>query len=295
MSEATSQTLLRAYELIEADEHEEARELLEPVLATDPDNADAWWLYAHAVTTPNEAQSALSNLMRIDPDYPGATELNAKVRSQLPERQPAARMVEQRGQTTADREVNATFGRFVRWVALVGVVVAVLIIAFLLLSDTDEDADDGEQPTSAVASIPTLAIVTPMEQETAEAQIVTTEDAQLEAVTEATIPEGVLSAFDTFELAEEPTTVVDDVDGGRTLLIGVCADDASLDLIDSAMERVASASASVDSVDAIGVRVYDCSSGDVINSLAVDLEVAQQFNNQTIDLRSYQSQWRVLG
>jgi hypothetical protein len=75
MSESTNRDLVRAYELIEADKHDEARVILDTYLATNKDNPDAWWLYAYAVNNPQDAQRALNNVLRLNPSYPGAKEL----------------------------------------------------------------------------------------------------------------------------------------------------------------------------------------------------------------------------
>lgn len=75
MSDAVSQSLTDAYELIESGQLNKAREVLEPILETHDGNPDAWWLYAHAVEDPVEARVALDNVMRLDPQYPGADEL----------------------------------------------------------------------------------------------------------------------------------------------------------------------------------------------------------------------------
>jgi hypothetical protein len=75
MNDDTNQVLTRAYELIEAEHLDEAKALLEPVVTQEKDNADAWWLYAHAVTDTTTARSALQNVLRIDPAYPDANEL----------------------------------------------------------------------------------------------------------------------------------------------------------------------------------------------------------------------------
>jgi hypothetical protein len=79
--------LTRAYELIEADRLDEAQTILKPILDNDPNNADAWWLYAHAVTDADSARTALNNLKRLEPDYPGAADLLQT----LDEKYPAAR------------------------------------------------------------------------------------------------------------------------------------------------------------------------------------------------------------
>ncbi|HLU09783.1 MAG TPA: hypothetical protein VK003_08960 [Oceanobacillus sp.] len=94
MSDIRSLALSRAYELVEAGKPEEARTVLEPILINDRDNADAWWIYAHAVTDPAEARHALGNVLRINPNYPGATELMQTLEQQFPpetaEPEPAA-------------------------------------------------------------------------------------------------------------------------------------------------------------------------------------------------------------
>jgi hypothetical protein len=73
MTDATQ--LQQAYDLIEADKLDEARAILEPIVAEEKDNADAWWLYAHAVNEPDIARGALQNVLRIDPNYPEANSL----------------------------------------------------------------------------------------------------------------------------------------------------------------------------------------------------------------------------
>ena len=75
MGVQNEQALSQAFELIEADKLEEARGILKPILDADKDNPDAWWLYAHAVTDPEAARLALSNVRRLDPKYLNAGEL----------------------------------------------------------------------------------------------------------------------------------------------------------------------------------------------------------------------------
>ncbi len=75
MNDDTNQVLTRAYDLIESDQLDEAKALLEPVVNQEKDNADAWWLYAHAVTDTIVARAALQNVLRIDPAYPDAADL----------------------------------------------------------------------------------------------------------------------------------------------------------------------------------------------------------------------------
>ena len=80
-SDETQSALSRAYDLVEAGKYDEARAILEPILADNRDNADAWWIYAHAVTDPDEGRNALENVLRINPRYPDAAELLAQALS----------------------------------------------------------------------------------------------------------------------------------------------------------------------------------------------------------------------
>jgi hypothetical protein len=75
MNQNTDIALKQAFDLIEGGNLEDAKALLRPILETEKDNADVWWLYSHAVTDPETARLALNNVLRIDPDYPDARDL----------------------------------------------------------------------------------------------------------------------------------------------------------------------------------------------------------------------------
>lgn len=83
MSEVDRQ-LSQAYELIEAGNYSEAREILEPLLVTERDNADVWWMYSHALEDREKAREALENVLRIDPNYEGAEDLLSETRGSPP-------------------------------------------------------------------------------------------------------------------------------------------------------------------------------------------------------------------
>ncbi len=84
MSETGNTTLSRAYELIEQGNPEEARALLDVVLESEPNNADAWWIYSYAAEDPDIARKALEKVLAIDPSYPGASELLGTLKEQFP-------------------------------------------------------------------------------------------------------------------------------------------------------------------------------------------------------------------
>lgn len=75
MSDTNNTVLQRAYELIEADDLEQAQTLLTPLLETDDKNPALWWVYSHALRDKSIGQLALDRVLELDPSYPGASEL----------------------------------------------------------------------------------------------------------------------------------------------------------------------------------------------------------------------------
>jgi hypothetical protein len=75
MSSSLNNLLSQAYGFIEADQLDEAVTLLKPILAENPNNPDAWWLYAHAVENVDDARAALQTVLNLNPNYPEAQRL----------------------------------------------------------------------------------------------------------------------------------------------------------------------------------------------------------------------------
>lgn len=69
MDAATEGALRRAYRLIKDADTEGARAIIKPLLAAERDNIDAWWLAAHAAVTPLDAQIALGEVLRLNPEH----------------------------------------------------------------------------------------------------------------------------------------------------------------------------------------------------------------------------------
>ncbi len=75
MSSSLNNLLSQAYGFIEADQLDDAITLLKPILAENPNNPDAWWLYAHAVENVDDARAALQTVLNLSPNYPEAQRL----------------------------------------------------------------------------------------------------------------------------------------------------------------------------------------------------------------------------
>ncbi|MBC7810601.1 MAG: hypothetical protein H7175_05610 [Burkholderiales bacterium] len=61
--------LQQVYQLIKDGQKREAIDILKPIVKNDPDNADAWWLMANAVTDPDYKRRALENVLRLRPNH----------------------------------------------------------------------------------------------------------------------------------------------------------------------------------------------------------------------------------
>ena len=70
----SKEALRSAFENLKAGEKALARIELRALLDKEPDNADAWWLMAHALTEPDEIRQALQQDLRLRPDHRAAQE-----------------------------------------------------------------------------------------------------------------------------------------------------------------------------------------------------------------------------
>ncbi|MBX3080729.1 MAG: tetratricopeptide repeat protein [Anaerolineae bacterium] len=85
MSDAMRNQLEQAYNLIQNDRLDDAVGLLRPIVRADPNNPDAWWLLANAVSDPNDAFEALNNVMRLEPNHEQARDLLDNLLQEYPE------------------------------------------------------------------------------------------------------------------------------------------------------------------------------------------------------------------
>ena len=207
MSDIRSLALSRAYELVEAGKPEEARTVLEPILINDRDNADAWWIYAHSVTDPAEARHALGNVLRVNPNYPGAADLMRTLEMQFP---PEISEPEVAASTPAFSDMEPDFvagesfwgdeepsggaemGKRRRSLLPVAIVTGIIVLLVIILVLILPSLTGGTTPTQTPAQIagdstPTTGIILPPTVEVTE-QVVTQELTPIQpAETEATL------------------------------------------------------------------------------------------------------------
>mgnify|MGYP005847324543 CR=1 FL=1 len=319
MTDQLQDTLASAYELIESDRLDEARALLKPILAEDIDNADAWWLYVHAVDDPETARTALNNVLRIDHDYPGATALMNTLERAYPSgatttvTEPDLFAVDapvsldladdlDLGEDDIDLGQELDFPETIEkesaaleaerkqgpnrlmWLLLLIVLIVVIIGLLLLLSTSGA----GEQP----ATVPTAAIDIPTED--SQSFLVPTEAADTTVADEGSL---MLETALTGVNVVAESTGIENTSLGQTVLASVCTtagDELRVALSDS-MEAVSQAAAQMDNTaDAAGVRLVDCETQTVLRVIAGPLEAAAQYAAGALDRESYEATWRAL-
>jgi hypothetical protein len=85
MTDSMRSQLEQAYQLIQQDQLDEALRILRPITQQDPDSPDAWWLLANAVSEPEDAYEALTNVLRLEPGHAQAKELLDNLLTEFPE------------------------------------------------------------------------------------------------------------------------------------------------------------------------------------------------------------------
>jgi hypothetical protein len=235
MNAETDQALTRAYELIEQDRLDEAQAVLEPIVANDRDNADAWWLYAHAVTDTENAREAIQNVLRIDPDYPEARELLTsldqsvsvpgpirsitKIGAQLPGSMPVAPPTlpdlpdGEGGHLEMGGEPNRLLST--RQIAILATIllIVIVVVLLLLLNSSPPAVSNATPTTEELAVVPTLPVTTPIVVDTNTPIVEQTDEETLE--TEAT---ATLTATDAPVATSEvvPTDAIDPTEDTNT-------------------------------------------------------------------------------
>ena len=85
MASGTRKQLEQAYSLIQQEDLDGALTILRPIVTVQPDNAEAWWLIANAVSEPVDAYEALDNVVRLNPANKEAKEQLDNLLEQFPD------------------------------------------------------------------------------------------------------------------------------------------------------------------------------------------------------------------
>ena len=335
MSNNIDQSLSRAYDLIEENKHDEARNILEPILADDANNADVWWVYAHAVEDRALAQDALNNVLRVDPNYSGAQELL--------EKSEAINVPITSSDSTDDTDDFDVFGddfeeddnddfdtfdddfdddleededeqnprkTIFRLLAVVALIL-VLLFVFLILNPFGEGDDDPDVtatqnvqvivPVTDEPDAPTLEPVStliPTEMPTVD-ETEEVSDIDMQTVSDDFLDE-LYDQLGTNLQVVEDSAEFRQTSLGNTLLVSVCSglgDVFRTDLTE-AMNSYAEANDTItdDSLDAVGISMLDCdANNNVLNEIATSRANLTDFAQGDIQFEEYRSNWQIIG
>ncbi|MFN8529589.1 MAG: hypothetical protein U0670_13335 [Anaerolineae bacterium] len=293
MNDANESQLMRAYELIEAGKLDEARAIVSPILAKERSNVDAWWIYAHAVTDPLVAKDALTTVLRLDPEYPGARELNEQLNQQLvsaPEFAPPASSAPQSSDSPdfdelghADDDKDHDGFNLPRILLIAAVFIIIAVAGLFLASQTG--------PSSGAATEVASATNTPVTDATSEALAASTEVAGDSVSLLA-------AALSSFTLRVPDPVTLESTTSGQIAVANVCgAVSAAVleDTVNAVKLALGQASASLGSdVQALGIRALDCTSNRVILQIGVDMQTATSYASGGLTDLAFSDRWSVI-
>lgn len=297
-------TLTRAYELIEAEQMSQARDILESFLARERNNADAWWLYAHAVANIDEAQTALANVKRIDPNYPGVDALIEQMNDRLAQMGEGSQIQEftESPVEIEDEDFEPDFddldlpeddfddldfdedddpepeiverAPWMRYLMYGLILVLLLIAAFILLFGRDVGDDSVDVTPTGVASMPTP-------EETASPLPFTAASVTL-----------IEALADEFELASDELEM-QQTQFGETSFVVICSDAAEFrDVLTDAMMTIGESNATISTI-AVGVRIINCATDEPLNTIVVETVAIQQFVAGSLTENQFRGQWEA--
>lgn len=317
------QALSQAFELIEADKLEEARAILKPILDTDKDNPDAWWLYAHAVTDPETARLALSNVRRLDPEYLNAGELLYSLEKQSPasdlsdissEKEPSflpafpstlpgmlgsKAITDDADWNLPDDEDEDSYTPIFRrpvFLLALGTIIFAVIASLVILQSTPQTQNNDIAETSTNQSTgietPTAELPQSIEATTIIGQIVT----PISDVSNA--------GFDTLYAALSDFSVADrgiDVEQttlGTTVVVSVCTQPgvALRETLPDALKAIARQVSTLSTeIQAISVRMVECANNNAtLLMLGVPVTDAQAYEGGNLNDDAFQAKWQPI-
>lgn len=289
MSDTTEYVLAKAFDLIEAERLTEAQQLLKPLIESDRNDADVWWLYAHAVTDPETAHIALQNVLRIDKDYPEAKSLLQTLETNLPTDALDTRTDQQMpfdvpnlpatlpglpGMEENDLKDNET-GRSLRSIlipaAIMGVVLVVVIIMLL-------QNPAGTTDTSGM---------TPRASQILNTSVPAQDSSEYAAV---------YTSMAAFNLPEQAVSL-ESTSIGNMLVVTVCESDRrqARQTLPLALDTLASNIESINGeFDAIGSRVQNCDTGEAWMGVGVSRQLASDFSSGKLETADFQAAWQPI-
>jgi hypothetical protein len=332
MSVQREQALSRAFELIEADQLQEAQDILKPILDTDKDNPDVWWLYAHAVTDPETARIALSYVQRLNPNYPQVDELIDALESRSDEGTRGITALDKEpsflpppipstlpGMAAADLDLDddepdfpddeadeVPFFQRPLFLLAFGALIFIIIAALVILRPPPEQEGIGPTGTTLIATSQDVSVEA---SPTLEITPTSTTEAVIGATVEAEVTDdgsgvstgeedfsGLYAALTSLNVAESGISIAQ-TSLGNTLIARVCTEAGpalrqALPAVIMTLAREASALAG--EFEAIGANMSDCSNDTTLLMVGAFAEDAQAFADGSLSDAEFQARWQPI-
>ncbi|MCB9451789.1 MAG: hypothetical protein H6672_10135 [Anaerolineaceae bacterium] len=286
MTDTIEQMLAQAFELIEDEDLAGAQRILKPLIEADRNNADVWWLYAHAISDPETAHIALQNVLRIDKDYPEAQSLLNTLEASLPSSSIGEKTQEapfslpempatlpgfggSEEDDLEDIEPEEDRRRTILISLAIMVIIFVVVVFMLLQNSTNRNGTPTETPTEQIqnTSVP------------------------VQQIGEYAILHQALSTFD----VPDQGIFIQNTSVGNTLVVEVCEDDRrqARQTLPLVLDILANQSAAIeDGIDAIATRIQSCGTGEAWMFVGVPLQTAVDYTNGTIESADFQAAWK---
>jgi len=291
MDVSVNYILSQAYDLIEVNRIDEARELLEPLLVSHADDVDVWWLYAHSVNDPQKARQALERVRSLDSKrYPRAENLledldNTSVMpmslESLPERpsnQPTTSITSDDEWDDEDEDDEDSPSRLATYglPVLVALIVTIVFVVTLLRPNAIDNVVTPSSTAISTAQILTVPTVptTP-----------TVMDAQSQSIPDV--------KFITLPVLQKTTEL------GETTLFQLCIDEYDLSpsqLVNDVMKEIAEQLSTLNvEGQAIGVEMSYCNQNTLYRSVAVAVESAERYAQGDLTEAEYRRAIQAVG
>lgn len=294
------QALDRVFELIEADKLDDARAALKPILETNRDNPDAWWLYAHAVTDIETARLALTNVLRLDSQYPEAAELLSKIQAHpairplsahdndsepsfLPASPSTLPGMGDTDEPDLDRDETTRSRSGTNMLVLV--LIAVVIVIALIIVVVRPFAPSTPAATSVVQNPTAVSGTGENTAPTSESQTASGGDF-----------EGLRPALSAYDVPDNGLNVKS-TNLGNTLVVDICTKAGpELRTALPAVMDVLSGQNSIyaGKVDAVGVQMLDCTSNTPLLVIGVPASDATAYAANSITKTDFQAKWKPI-
>lgn len=310
-------TLQDAFDLIEADQLEQARALLKPILETDKNNPDVWWIYAHAVNDPESARLALLKVISLDSNYPGAQALLTALEQQkisgqeltdeelaseppfvpvLPDSLPdmsgshavtnkrsGATAIEEQDEIDYEPESRSLLQQPIIYIPLLILLIVAALVVVVLRPFQNTSPDVATQTANSVAPISTEVSVTVPEEINGSAG----------SVSEDILIRAVIDGMSGFTFPDSPVQIVR-TSLGSTLVVSVCTKaglELRTDLPRAMLAIVQATNDFIGQFDAIAARMVDCDSNTELRTIGVMGSDVSDFVAGTLDQAQFEARW----